>query len=94
MNITKEEKIKILAMRITNDKGALSPLKVAEELLELKEGLENANDRISLKPIGKIDLGCISEDFRKKYSGKEKKWYEFLKKDDDNDDYDWGERGI
>ena len=94
MKITKEEKIKILEIRITNNKGQVDPLKLAGELLEIKEGLENANDSISLKPIGKIDLGCISEDWRRKYSGKEKKWYEFFKKDDDDDDYDWGNKGI
>ena len=85
MNITKEEKIKILAMRIANDKGVVDPLKLAEGLLEINEELENANKRISLKPIGKIDLGTISNDWKKKYGAKRKNWWEIFKDDDDDD---------
>lgn len=51
MNITKEEKIKILAMRIANDKGRVDPLKLAEELLEIKEELE----------IEKKNINCLDD---------------------------------
>jgi hypothetical protein len=52
METTNEEEIKILAIRITNDKGVIDPLKLSKELLKIIRKQE-----INERDIFELELG-------------------------------------
>jgi len=52
METTNEEEIKILGIRITNDKGVIDPLKLSKELLKIIRKQE-----INERDIFELELG-------------------------------------